>query len=175
MTAGRPGTRPGSGDGFVTVADGSRRWGRFGAAGVLVRHVDDGGTHWYLLARRSEHCHLGGTWAVPGGALDEGEAPLVGAVREFVEEIGPLPEYELRTTYVDDHGGWTYTTHVVDVPGRFPLPTELGWETSEVRWVAAHEAEALELLGAFRAALVRLGLLPGGPVGDGGPAVGRSG
>jgi len=25
---------------FVTLADGSRRWGRFGAAGILARHVD---------------------------------------------------------------------------------------------------------------------------------------
>src|SRR5438552_11090983 len=32
-----------SGDGFVTLADGSQRWGRFGAAGILVRHVDDDG------------------------------------------------------------------------------------------------------------------------------------
>lgn len=160
MTAARPAPRPGSGDGFVTVADGSRRWGRFGAAGVLVRHVDLDGTHWYLLARRSERCHLGGTWAVPGGALDEGEPALAGAVREFVEEIGPLPEFEVSTTYVDDHGGWTYTTHLVDVPHRFALPTQLSWETSEVRWVAAAEAGALELLGAFRAALATLGLLP---------------
>ncbi|MDA8343245.1 MAG: NUDIX domain-containing protein, partial [Actinomycetota bacterium] len=74
------GYRRGAGDGFVVLADGSRRWGRFGAAGVLVRHVDPAGTS-YFVARRSLHCHQGGTWAIPGGALDPGETPLAGALR----------------------------------------------------------------------------------------------
>ncbi|HEX7167511.1 MAG TPA: NUDIX domain-containing protein, partial [Acidimicrobiales bacterium] len=78
-----------SGDGFVTAADGRPRWGRFGAAGVLVRHVDrETGEASYFLARRSEHTHLGGTWAIPGGALDHGEEPIDGALREFGEEVG---------------------------------------------------------------------------------------
>ena len=63
-----------SGDGFITVADGTPRWGRFGAAGVLLRH-SDGNDVAYLLALRSLHCHRGGTWAIPGGAIDEGETP----------------------------------------------------------------------------------------------------
>ena len=75
-----------SGDGFVRAADGKPRWGIYGAAGVLVRHVD-GDEHWYFLARRSEHTHRGGTWAIPGGALDHGESPLEGALRELEEEI----------------------------------------------------------------------------------------
>ena len=79
---------PVSGDGFITLADGTRRWGRFGAAGVLVRCAGAEGSFDYFLARRSEFCHQGGTWAVPGGALDHGEAPLAGALREFAEEVG---------------------------------------------------------------------------------------
>ena len=63
---------PISGDGFVTVADGTARWGRFGAAGVLVRSVGGDGSLWYFLARRSEWCHQGGCWAIPGGALHQG-------------------------------------------------------------------------------------------------------
>src|SRR5205807_8683973 len=77
-----------SGDGFVIVADGSRRWGRFGAAGVLVRHTGDDGAIAFFLARRSEFCHRGGTWAIPGGALNSDEEPLAGALREFAEDIG---------------------------------------------------------------------------------------
>src|SRR5436309_13763267 len=76
-----------SGDGFVIAGDGQPRWGRYGAAGVLVRHVD-GDDHWYFLALRSEYTHRGGTWAIPGGALDEHETPLDGARREFAEELG---------------------------------------------------------------------------------------
>src|SRR5438105_3470546 len=91
---------PLSGDGFVTMADGTRRWGRFGAAGVLVRcpagegDVDAGDdgerSWWYFLARRSEWCHQGGCWAIPGGALHQGESPVEGALREFAEEVGAV-------------------------------------------------------------------------------------
>lgn len=151
-----------SGDGFVTLADGSRRWGLFGAAGVLVRHaVGDEEEPQYFLARRSMHTHLGGTWAIPGGALDQGETPLEGALREFDEEIGvPLHEhaFEIAEVHEDDHGGWSYWTLVVDVTERFDLPSALTWETSEVRWVRASELPTLELFGAFRATLEHLGL-----------------
>ena len=151
-----------SGDGFVTLADGSRRWGLFGAAGVLVRHVAAPEVEpQYFLARRSMHTHLGGTWAIPGGALDEGETPLEGALREFDEEIGVAlheREFEIAEVHEDDHGGWSYWTLVVDVPEPFDPPATLTWETSEVRWVRASELATLELFGAFRATLQRLGL-----------------
>ena len=150
-----------SGDGFVTLPDGSRRWGLFGAAGVLVRHDADSDDPSYFLARRSMHTHLGGTWAIPGGALDEGETPLEGALREFDEEIGvPLHQhaFELAVEHEDAHDGWSYWTLVVDVPERFDLPSTLTWETSEVRWVRRSELSELELFGAFRVTLERLRL-----------------
>jgi len=150
-----------SGDGFVTLTDGTRRWGRFGAAGVLVRCPSADGGFDYFLARRSEWCHQGGTWAIPGGALNHGEAPLVGALREFAEEVGvELTEYAVVTTHEDDHGGWSYWTVVVDVPARFTA-TVHNWETAETGWVAEHDLARLELLAAFRATLARLGLLAG--------------
>jgi 8-oxo-dGTP pyrophosphatase MutT (NUDIX family) len=149
----------GSGDGFVTLADGSMRWGKYGAAGVLVRHIGPDGT-WYFLARRSMHCHRGGTWAIPGGALDLGEAPVEGALREFDEEIGHLLDtFELGQTHQDDHGGWSYWTVIIDVPHRFDPPASLGWETAEARWVADHELSELELFDAFSSTLTHLGLL----------------
>ena len=149
----------GSGDGFVTVADGSVRWGRFGAAGVLVRHIDDGGGHHYFLARRSVHTHQGGSWAVPGGALDDGESPLEGALREFAEEIGPFSSgYEVIAVHEDDHGGWSYWTVVLEVTERFPVPDRLSWETAEARWVAAEELRELDLFAPFRASLEHLGI-----------------
>ena len=151
-----------SGDGFVTLADGSRRWGLFGAAGVLVRHVTAHGEEpEFFLARRSMHTHLGGTWAIPGGALDEGETPLEGALREFDEEIGVAlheRDFEIAEVHEDDHGGWSYWTLVVDVTEPFDPPATLTWETSEVRWVRASELADLELFGAFRTTLRHLGL-----------------
>lgn len=151
--------RPGSGDGFVTVADGGVRWGRYGAAGILARHVDRDGTSWFFLARRSAMCHRGGTWAIPGGALDDGEPPLAGALREFAEEIGPLPEpYTVSTVHQDDHGGWSYWTILVDVPERFAVPRPCSWETDEARWIAGHELGGLQLFDAFAATLALLDL-----------------
>ena len=151
-----------SGDGFVTLPDGSQRWGRFGAAGILARHVDDVGEPHYFLALRSSWTHKGGTWAVPGGALNHGETALEGALREFAEEIGHVIDtYEVSEIHEDDHGGWTYTTVVVDVPQRFDPPTAMSWETAEARWVAASQLVELELFEAFRSTLTRLGYLPG--------------
>lgn len=146
------------GDGFITLADGSRRWGRYGAAGILARHGAASEPH-YFLARRSEYCHRGGTWAIPGGALDRDEAPLDGALREFGEEIGvTLDGFEVVTVHEDDHGGWSYWTVVVDVEERFPVPEKLHWETAEVRWVTPRQLAGLELFDAFEATLRHLGL-----------------
>lgn len=149
-----------SGDGFVQLPDGSVRWGRFGAAGVLVRHMGDDGEPWFFLARRSVHTHLGGTWAVPGGALDLGETPLDAALREFAEEVGvTLREYVVADVHHNDcGGGWSYWTHVIDVVHRFDPPENLMWETAEVRWVRAADLSSLELFEPFRATLAWLGV-----------------
>ena len=126
---------------------------------MLFRHRATQGDA-YFVARRSHWTHQGGTWAVPGGALDAGESPLEGALREFAEEIGLVPDrYEVDTVFVDDHGGWSYTTVLVDVGERFPLPESLHWETAEVAWVDGAELASLELFPAFRATLLRLGLI----------------
>jgi 8-oxo-dGTP diphosphatase len=144
-----------NGDGFVTLSDGSLRWGRFGAAGVLARSADR-----FFVAQRSPYCHQGGTWAIPGGALHSDESPLDGALREFAEEIGvALGEFEVVTLHEDDHGGWSYWTVVVDVPSPLDPPTQLHWETSATAWVTTDELAGLDLHPAFRAALLRLGLL----------------
>lgn len=150
----------GTGDGWVIVADGSRRWGRYGAAGVLVRHGLDGGDPHLFLARRSLHCHQGGTWAIPGGAIDEHESPIDAALREFHEEIGvALPDHVVVDVHEDAHGGWSYWTVVVDVVERFTPPTVRHWETDEVAWVAAAAVKDLDLHPGFRATLRRLGAL----------------
>lgn len=151
---------PVSGDGFVTLADGSVRWGRFGAAGVLVRCAAEAGAWSYFLARRSDWCHQGGSWAIPGGALHHGESPLEGALREFAEEIGAvLGDFSVVHVHEDDHGGWSYWTLVLDVPERFDPPADHSWETAACRWVPASELAELDLFDAFRQTLSRLGLL----------------
>lgn len=52
---------------------------------VLLGHM--GGPYW---SRRDD-----GAWSIPKGLLDDGEAPLDAARREFVEELGlPVPDGE---------------------------------------------------------------------------------
>jgi 8-oxo-dGTP diphosphatase len=149
-----------SGDGFVTVADGTVRWGRFGAAGVLVRCATEAGTWSYFLARRSEWCHQGGSWAIPGGALHHGEPPLEGALREFAEEIGAvLGDFTVVDLHEDDHGGWSYWTVVIEVLQPFDTPVAVNWETAEAGWIAHDRLPELELLTPFRRTLIRLGVL----------------
>jgi 8-oxo-dGTP diphosphatase len=153
-----------SGDRFVRVADGSLRWGHYGAAGLLVRHVDAvTGVTSFFVALRSPHTHMGGTWAIPGGALRHGESPTEAAVREFHEEIGLLlsPERVVEV-HEDDHGGWSYWTVVLEIDDPFSLPATTNWETAAVKWVDEDELCDLDLLQPFRAMMVRLGFIPEG-------------
>ena len=149
-----------SGDGFVVLADGTRRWGRFGAAGILLRHRDVTDTIRYFVARRSRDIHNGGTWGVPGGARHSTETPFTAAIREFREEIGyTVAEFEVADVFEDDCGGWSYWTWLVDVAERNEGREVLNWETDEVRWVTATELAELDLFEAFRVTLHRFGVL----------------
>lgn len=118
------------GDAWVVAPTGERYWGRFGAAGLLAFDPAKG----VLLQHRVEWSHFGGTWALPGGALHEGESALAGAVREAGEEAGvPREAVAPRFTSTYDVGVWRYTTVVADVADPFdpvisdPESLELGW------------------------------------------------
>ena len=149
-----------SGDGYIELADGSQRWGLFGAAGVLIRAGDIDDMPRYLVAKRSAMVHFGGTWGIPGGALHLGEDPLDGALRELVEETGyVVVDFGVVGTYEDDHGGWSYWTLLLEVPAPFQESPLLNWETDELRWATSDELEQMDLFGAFRLTLERLGIL----------------
>ncbi len=77
-------------DGWTRCAQGHRHWGLVGAAGLLVVHDADGERR-FLMQHRSEQVHHGGTWAIPGGALEHGETAAAGALREAEEELEDLP------------------------------------------------------------------------------------
>ena len=85
-----------TGDGFIRCSDGHVRWGVYGAAGVVfvVREGDDPDVRTkprLMLQKRSAFAHEGGTWSCAGGALDLGETPFEGALREAMEEVGTVP------------------------------------------------------------------------------------
>jgi DNA polymerase III epsilon subunit-like protein len=63
------GNKPDQGDGYFFSANGKRFWGKFGAAGALVRRKNNKGEYEYLLAKRSTGLSQGGgKWGYPGGA-----------------------------------------------------------------------------------------------------------
>ncbi|MBP2366021.1 NUDIX hydrolase [Pseudonocardia parietis] len=142
----------GSGDGWVHCAHGHKHWGLFGAAGLLVRHraaEDPPGVDRILLQHRAAWSHHGGTWGIPGGARDPGESARTAALREAAEEstldTGPVTPLD---EYVDDHGGWTYTTVVVRASEAPPIEVR-GAESTELRWVRTDHLDRLELHPGF--------------------------
>lgn len=145
-----PGPPPGPrdpGDAWAVGPDGTRAWGRFGAAGLLV---DDGAGR-VLLQHRVEWSHHGGTWGIPGGARHQGEDAVTGALRESAEEAGvPEDGIDLRHTAVLDLGFWTYTT----VVGRASRPFEpiiADRESLELAWIPAEQVDDLPLHPGFGA------------------------
>lgn len=140
---------------------GTHHWGRFGAAGLLVRAPRPDGSPAVLLQHRAAWSHQGGTWGLPGGALDSHEEPEDAALREAAEEAGLAPvdlrvRARVKTAEVSGPGGayWRYTTVVADAPAL--LATVPNLESSELRWVAEDEVTELPLHPGFAASWHRL-------------------
>lgn len=113
-----------------------------------------------LLQRRALWSHYGGTWALPGGAIDSHESPERAAMCEAVEETGvAVSRITLRAAVVTaqaelrDGGRWTYTTLIATAPE--PLPTRPGLE-GMVAWVRLPGVTGLRLHPGLAASWQRL-------------------
>jgi ADP-ribose pyrophosphatase YjhB (NUDIX family)/predicted kinase len=108
-----------------------------------------------------------GNWATIGGAIEPGESPREGAVREAEEEAGITVELgnilgvfggpEYRVTYPNgDESAYVVTVFDVNMTEGTPRPD--GDETSEVAWFRPDELP-LDQMGRLTKALIRdLGL-----------------
>lgn len=155
----------GDGDGWVISDSGAHYWGRYGAAGLLLRAPLPDGTPAVLLQHRAVWSHQGGTWGLPGGARDSHETPEQTAVREANEEAGLRVERlavrgTLVTAQVAGIAGtrWSYTTVVADADEL--LHTVPNRESAEMRWVAEDEVTDLPLHPGFAASWQRLRSAP---------------
>jgi 8-oxo-dGTP diphosphatase len=155
-----PARRRNPADGWVTCSLGHRHWGLRGAAGLLLSHRTDDGTLHVLLQHRAPWVHQGDTWSTPGGARHAGEPAVDAAFREVAEETGiAVPdEAVVIETYVDDHGGWSYSTvcamlaEPIEVIERSePVPWTLRGEQQGLRWVRLDDVDALALHPGFAA------------------------
>lgn len=164
----------GDGNGWVQCRCGRRHWGLHGAAGLLLArptgsihpngttpagtsahpHVD-AATHdglEVLLQLRAGWTHQGGTWGIPGGAVDSHEDERAGALREAYEETGvsPLSVRVLDSMVSTDHVDWRY--HVIfGLPAGPIRPRATTAESDDVRWVPAREVTSLPLHPGFAA------------------------
>ena len=144
---------------------GAHYWGRYGAAGLLLRAPLPDGTPAVLLQHRAPWSHQGGTWGLPGGARDSHETPEETAVREAHEEAGLPGEllvgagdgghrrgFRDRRDPLDLHHGRRRRGELLHtVPNR---------ESAEMRWVAEDEVAELPLHPGFAASWQRLRTAP---------------
>ena len=146
---------------------------RIGAYAVVIR--DDA----LLLTRISGVGYPPGWWALPGGGIDQGEAPSAALVRELYEETGLTPDsvrlidvHDVHTVapgrgdqYEDYHG--IHLLYAVDVPAdQTPRVVEEDGTTDAVRWVRLSELasnEALALLPVVEYVLERIDQFVTGP------------
>lgn len=110
-----------SGDGMYAPG----MWGRYGAAGLMMRHVDEKGTARYLTVQRANPGGNQWKWQLPGGAIEELETPSQGAAREVFEEVGfsqeQLNELTPRGIHaierpVEGKDPWKYSNVTADAP-----------------------------------------------------------
>lgn len=103
-----------------------------------------------LLQLRAAWTHGGGTWALPGGALDSHEDSLSAAAREAYEEAGILPEHlDFKAVFSDDHGTWRYDTVIAHASPSIQSFSNNA-EADELRWVSTAEVHEFELHPGLR-------------------------
>lgn len=131
----------------TTCDRGHRHWGSVGAAGILITYGD-----FVLLQHRSAHVDQPNTWSTIGGALADGEDAVDGALREAYEEVGDFPRGTVTRLITDDHGGWAYTTVVLEVERPFiPQTGRHAWESDGAKWFHRDRVAGLNLHPHFRA------------------------
>ena len=91
-------------------ACGQAHWGRFGAAGLLLVRLERRPSA-RAAATAGSVDPRGGTWALPGGAVDSHEDATGAAIREAHEEAGiTVARDDVKDLFLDDHGTWSYAT-----------------------------------------------------------------
>ncbi|MFJ2028197.1 NUDIX domain-containing protein [Streptosporangium sp. NPDC087985] len=137
------------GDGWAYCGRGHRHWGVYGAAGLLAVHHDTAGTPRILAQERAVWSHHGGTWSLPGGALDSHEDAITGALREAGEEAALTGDgLRVQGVYLDDHDGWSFTTVIAEA-GDLLDAAPASSESADLRWLTPGQIAAKNLHPGF--------------------------
>jgi len=137
------------GDGWIQCRCGSKHWGKFGAAGILIFREGLKGEREIFLQHRAPWVHNGDTWGIPGGARDSHESVTEAAMREAHEETGIKPTHLTPLSlFTDDHGDWRYDTVIASAHSEISADSPND-ESQEMRWVALSEVTMLDLHPSF--------------------------
>ena len=124
-----------------------------------------------LLTQLAPRTGAPGRWNLPGGGVDEGEAPDAAVVREVAEETGQVVDTVRLVDVMTQH--WVGRSqrgledyHAVRLlhTARCPRPTRpvvhaVGGSTSDARWVPLAELPAVEVVASVKVALRAVGLV----------------
>ncbi len=126
-----------------------------------------------LLTRLSERTGAPGRWNLPGGGLDPGESPAAAVVREVAEETGQVVDLVRLVDVMSQHWVGPSVRGVEDYhavrllhvarcrrPTR-PVVHDVGGSTSDARWVALDELDAVPVVASVPVALRAVGLAQG--------------
>lgn len=138
-----------SGDALYFDSEGKKRWGKFGAAGALIRRKKDDGSYEYLVVKRNAKAATDGDiWSIPGGAHDSKEdATKNGATskRELSEELGWKLGEDVKPSGTYTHQAspdWAFNYDFYDVNNQ-EIDPKLSKELTESKWVSADELKAM--------------------------------
>jgi 8-oxo-dGTP pyrophosphatase MutT (NUDIX family) len=152
------------GDGWTTTPGGKQVWGKYGAAGLLLRHRGDDGVDRFLMVQRGPAISDPGKWQFPGGAIDSKETFHQGAAREVIEELG-FKDDDLKAAAVHgEHSAsipgstWQYVSIAATTPTQ--LKPDLSThharaETSDAKWMTVDEIRKLDTDGKLLAPLAK--------------------
>lgn len=151
------------GDGWITTPGGKQLWGKYGAAGVLLQHVDpQTGEKRYLMVQRGPAISDPGKWQFPGGAIDSKETFHQGGAREVIEELGFKADAMKAAQVHGEHTSsvpgstWKYVSIAAQVDQM--LKPDLSThharaETSDAKWMTEAEIRKLDTDGKLLAPL----------------------
>jgi 8-oxo-dGTP pyrophosphatase MutT (NUDIX family) len=112
--------------------------------GLLLWYRDGAGADWFLLQQRARGDYAG-TWGLLGGAREAHESAEQAAIREAAEEGGLHPgAYVVLGSFLDDHGGWGFTTVFAAAHSR-DIEFRRNRETSRLEWIRRDWVQTLDL------------------------------
>jgi 8-oxo-dGTP diphosphatase len=134
------------GDGWVECQCGSRHWGLYGAAGVVLLDPE---SRSILMQLRAEWTHGGRVWGIPGGARDSHETPIESALREMSEElsISPNSVEVVHDNMWADHDDWSY--HTVIAITTKDVKFQVNEEAELAEWIEFAKVSELDLHPGF--------------------------